>query len=46
MSDNVDEMRYPKYLDHADVIGTIPNSESHDTQTVLDKPNNQSLLQR
>lgn len=47
MSDSVQhEMRYPKYLDHANVIGTIPDSEGHDTQAVLDEPDNQSLLQR
>jgi hypothetical protein len=39
-------VKYPPYLDHANVIGTIADGESHDTQTVLDEPDDQCLLKR
>jgi len=37
--------KQPPYLDHAHVVGTISDSESHDTETILDEPDNQGLLQ-
>ena len=32
-------------LDHTDVVGAVTNSECHRTETVLDEPDDESLLQ-
>ena len=34
------------YLDHADIVGTITNSQCHGSQTIFDKLNDKGFLQR
>lgn len=38
------EARGSQYLNHANVIGTVSDSESHGTQTILDESDDESLL--